>query len=452
MALLALLTTITLADAAHAQAVDTLRLGLREAEQRALRNHPLLDRARADLQLSRARRTQASHARWLPNLNLRNVWGPIPQQRGEFTDTGVLVSPDTSTSIEDLRWFTQVDLQLTQPVYTFGKLGAIEDAAASGVAASRANLQGTRAEVRRQVRELYWGTVLGSELMAVADDVMDRMHEADTLLQRQYEEGEATQNDLFKFRIFQYRARKRRRQATGQLERARAGLRAVTGIDETRPLRLEDEDLEPLQVELDSLPRLMALARNRHPELARLRAGIAARRSQVDAVEADRWPRFFLGAEVTLNEAPSRFDPENPFWDDETNFFRPGIVAGFDWNLNFLHRRDEARVSRIEAERMAASLKPLALKVQEDVRAAYLRARRARRDLEGSREALQASENWFRAEMQTFEIGIGELQELIDAFQANVEMQIEHLRNISEYNTAVAELSQAVGVDLYDGR
>jgi hypothetical protein len=50
--------------------------------------------------------------------------------------------------------------------------------------------------------------------------------------------------------------------------------------------------------------------------------------------------------------------------------------------------------------------------------------------------------------MQTFDIGIGQINDVIDAFQANVEMRTLQLQNIAAFNVAVAELSQRVGVDL----
>ena len=61
---------------------------------------------------------------------------------------------------------------------------------------------------------------------------------------------------------------------------------------------------------------------------------------------------------------------------------------------------------------------------------------------------IRISDNWFRAEMQTYDIGIGEIKDVIDAFQANVQMETLQLQNIATFNIAVAELSQRVGIDL----
>jgi len=433
---------------AAAQGADTVVVSLADAERRALEHNPLLERPRTEVELSRARHERAKGAGWLPELSLRNVWGPIPRQRGEFTETGVLISPDTAKGISDLRWFTQVDLEVLQPIYTFGKIRTLAEAAEHGVDASRASLASTRAEVRHQAEELYWGVLLGRELLRVADDVDARVQEADSTLQEQYEEGSATQNDLFKFRIFRYDVDRRRREAEDRLRMAREGLRAAMGLGEETPYRLETRVLEPRRVELDSLERYTALALEHRPRLAELRAGIAARSSLAEAERKERYPNLFAGGQFRLNQAPSRFDPRNPFWDDQTNFVRAGVVVGFEWNLNFMQHDDEAEISRLEARRLRDQLAPLRERIRIEVREAYLEASRAQADVADSEEALQASDNWLRAELQTFDIGIGDVEDVIDAFRANAEMRIEHLRKIAELNTALSALRRAVGTEI----
>lgn len=430
------------------QETDTLVLSLAEAERRALADSPLLASAVAGLDLSRAQRTRAGHARFLPEFNLRNVWGPVPSQRGEFTDAGVLFSPDSSTSLGDLSWFTQVDLQIVQPLYTFGKAGARIDAVEHQVEISRSALDKTRSEVLLLVRQLYWGVVLTDELERVVRSVLDRVAEAEVTLQEQYEEGDASQNDMFKFRLFQYDIGRRAREVEGGAIKARSGLRAAMGLEEGVPFRVEDTSLEPMDVALDSLSTYLIMAESSRPELSQLRSGIAARNSLVRAANSDSKPTLFLAAEIKFNEAPDRFDPENPFWRNQTNFFRPGIVLGFDWNLNFMQHSDKARVERFELVKLEAQVEPLRLMVRQQVRETYLDALRARADIDDGRSALQASENWLRAELQTFDLGLGSIDDVIKAFDANVGMTIEQLRNIAKFNTLVAELSQRTGREI----
>lgn len=435
-------------SASAAQAVDTVVVGLPEAERMALENSPLLAPLHASVDLAEAQRSRAKHARFLPEFALRNVWGPIPKARGEFNEFGVLMSPDTSIGLGDLTYFTQVDVDLVQPLYTFGKIGSRIDAAGHQVDLKRADLEETRAEIRFQVRRLYWGAVLSEELLGVSRSVNERVEEAATRLQELYDEGSATQNDMFKFQIFEYEVGSRAREVETGRTKAMEALRAIIGLPRGTPVRVETRSLAALEFTLDELDGYVSVAMDNRPELAQLRAGIRARRALVAGAEADSWPSLFLAGQFRFNHAPDRFDPENPFLNDPTNFARAGLVFGVDWNLNLWRTNDDEQIERYELARLRAQAEPLRLKIEQEVREAYLDVVRARADVEAGREALQASENLLRAELQTFDIGLGDIETVIDAFESNVGMTVEQLDNIATLNTKLAELYRRVGLDL----
>lgn len=430
------------------QTADTLTVNLRQAEARALERSPLLAGAQAEIQVNEAQRNRARKARFLPELTLRNSWGLVPKQRGAYTEYGVLVSPDTILGVNDLSWFTQVDLRLVQPIYAFGKIGRRIDAAEYAVDASEANLDKTRDDILLLVRQLYWGVVLGQESQRVVNSILDRVAEAETKLNEQYEEGMATQNDLFKFEIFKYEANRRAREVDAGLVQARAGLRAAMGLDETVTVAVETAELKPVTFDLLDLDTYLELARVNRPELRQLQAGISARRSLMVAEQRDAWPTLFFGGSVSANVAPDRFDPKNPFWQNQTNYFRGGGVLGFEWHLNFAQHRAEANIQRTEMVALESQSDALLAKVDQEVRAAFLKADRARLDVQEGEAALQASDNWLRAEIQTYDIGLSEIKDLIDAFQANAQMEATQLKNIADFNIAVAELSRRVGLNL----
>ncbi|MFQ5678364.1 MAG: TolC family protein [Gemmatimonadota bacterium] len=430
-----------------------LVLTLAEAERLALQNNAIVRMAGAEVDLSRAKKSRAAHARVLPKFNLRNVWGPIPRARGVFTKTGVLTSPDTSTGFSDLRFFTQVDLDIVQPLWTFGRLSGLDRAAGFGVEAAEADLSTKTAELRLQVRETYWALVLGYELLEVVDDMSEDAEEARAKLQELFDEGseQVTQNDLFKFRIFEYDIHKARRQALDRIELGTAALRAAIGLDEATEITLETRELVPLEVTLDSLPTYTAMALRNRPEIAGLRAGIHASSSLVSVARSEHLPQLFFAANLRYNRAPSRFDSNNPFVYNPTNFFNPGIVVGFNWNLNVLQTRDKISEARYELARLTERESPLLDGIRLEVRKSYLAMRQAEANMQESRRALTASENWLRAETQTFDLGMGEVKDVIDAFRANAAMRREYLQNIFAFNTALAALGKAIGRDLYPG-
>lgn len=444
---------ILLLNLIYAQDTKFLVLSLKDCEKLAFEKNQSIQNAKFKLKASKAKWSQASHAKYLPKFQLKNVWGPIPRARGIIDPkTGFVTSPDTSTRIpQDLRFFTQLDIDLVQPIFTFGKFSNLNEAAYQGVLADQANVQKTEENIRLKVRRLYWGLVLGKELLNVVEDADTELQKAETKVEEKLEEGseDVTQIDLFKLQLFRYEINKRKREAKDNIQLTKAAMRITLGLIEDVDFDVATEYLDPIPIQIDSLPFYIELAKKYRPELEQLRAGISARRALVSATRSDYFPQFFLGGQIKYNYAKDRFDPKNPFLYNPTNYFRPGIVIGLNWNLNFVQTRDKIRVA--QAEYLALSNREMELLkgIELEVQKAYLELKRAMKNMQDSRKALKASENWLRSATMTFDIGVGEVKDLIDAFRANGTMQTEHLRNIFEYNVAVAKLSQAIGKDLY---
>ncbi len=442
---------LALGPRAVAQQLPTPRvLSLAQCEELALQHSTTVSEATANLERARLRRAQASHARYVPEFSLRNIWGLIPRARGEFTETGVLVSPDTAAGLSDLRYFTQVDLDIVQPLWTFGRLTGLTKAAKLGVRAGEADLEAKQADVLLQVRELYWGIALGYELLGASEDALAEIEKARTQLQEKLDSGsdEVSQTDLFKFQLFEYEVAKRHRETQERIEVGRSALSAAIGLDPTLPIDIASKKLEPQRVAIDSLSVYLAVALAHRPELARFRAGLDARSIMIGVSRSEYLPQFFLAAQLKYNFAKDRFDSNNPFVYNPTNFFRRGATLGFSWNLNFWRSRDKVRLAQLDYESMAEREPAILSGITLEVTKAYLALRRAEANLLEGEAALKASDNWLRAESQTYDMGVGDIKELIDAFRANGTMKAEQLQNIFEYNRALARLSHAVGRDL----
>ncbi|MFQ5864772.1 MAG: TolC family protein [bacterium] len=430
-----------------------LVLTLQECEDLAFKNNLLIQSAKLSLKASEAKLTQASHAKILPKFEVKNVWGPIPRARGTIDPvTGFVTSPDTATNLlRDLRYFTQLDLDLIQPIYTFGKLSGLSNAAYFGVQADQAKVETEQESVRFRVRQLYWALVLAKELLGVVQDADNELKKAEDKVQEKLDEGseEVTQIDLFKLQIFRYDIKKRNREVLDNIKLTKSALKSTLGLNEEVDIELATEYLDPLEVELDSLPVYIEMAIRNRAELAQLKAGVNARRALIKVSKSAYYPQFFFGGQIRYNFAKDRFDPKNPFLNNPTNYFRPGFLIGMNLNLNFLQTRDKVRVAQAEYLHLAQKEKLLIDGIKLDVQKAYLAVKRAEKNMRESRKALKASDNWLRSETMTFDIGVGEVKDLIDAFKANGAMQAAHLQNIFEYNVAAAKLSKAVGRSLY---
>lgn len=429
-----------------------LVLTLAECEKLAFKNNPSIHDAKLSLETSRAKLSQARGARFLPKFELRNIWGPIPRARAELRDNGgYVISPDTSTGLGDLGFFTELGVDILQPIYTFGKLGGLMEAAHHGVEADEAKIRTEVEAVRLKIRQIYWGLILAKELLGVVRSADTELTKAENRIEEQLDEGsdEVSQTDLYKVQLFRYEINKRIRQTQDRLTLGKSAMRVTIGLDSQVDFTIASEYLDPVEIRLDSLSVYFDMAAQRRPELARLRSGILAKRALVRMQKSDYYPQFFFGAQVKLNRAPNRDDPKNPFIYNPTNFFRPGFVVGANWKLNFWQTRSKVRVAEAEFLRLAQKEEQLSQGLRLEVEKSYLELVQAQQNMQDSRKAVKTSENWLRSTSMTFDIGIGEVKDLIDAFRANGAMQAEHLGNILKFNVAAAKLSNVTGRDLY---
>lgn len=449
----ALCVSVLICSHLPAQDREQLVLTLEEIENRAFENNLSIRSAELGVKASEAKHTQAAHAKILPQFGVKNVWGPIPRARGIVNpETGFVTSPDTVTRIpQDLRYFTELDLNLVQPIFTFGKLSSLEDAAYFGVQADEANLKGEQENVQLQVRKIYWGLLLAKELLAVIEDAQNELQKAENKIQEKLDEGseDVTQNDLFRVQVFEYQINKQHRDALTKIAVARASMKTLLGLPEDTDIKMAAEYLDPIDVQLDSLDKYLTIGLRDRPELARLRAGMSAKRASITVAKSDYFPQFFLGGQIRYNFAKDRFDPKNPFLYNPTNFFRPGIVIGLNLNLNYLQTRDKVRVAQVEYAQLTSREKELIDGIKLDILKTYTELLEAESDMNESRKALRASDNLLRSASMSFDIGIAPVGELIEAYRVNGAMQGEHYQNIFEYNVKLAELSKAIGQDLY---
>ncbi len=433
------------------QETEVLRLSLAQCEALALRNNPLIQGAELGLESSRARKALAANAAILPKMELRNIWTPVPRARAVFTEAGVLTSPDTATGLSDLRVMTDFDFSLIQPLYTFGKISSLSRAADFGIEASQANIEKTAAEVRLLTRKLFWTLVFGRELQTVIEEVQKEVNKAEEKLSEKLDEddGSVTPEDLYKLKIFKYEITKKYRETRKEIALAQAGMRAALGLAADAEFVLDIEYLDPVEMTPDSLPAYLEMALQHRPELQQLRAALGADRAMIALARSDYYPQIFLGGGVRYNYAQGRDDPKNPWVYNPTNFLRPSILLGFQLNLNFRQTADKVRLAQAQHRELTHKERLLVEKIKLDVQKKYQDLRETRRNMRDSEQALKVSERWLRSVTMTFDLGLAEVKDLIDAFKANSTMRGEHLNNIYRFNVAVAELSKEVGVELY---
>ena len=415
-----------------------VRYDLAACIARVLEVSPAVRAAEADVRIAEAQLAQAQAARLLPKFDFTWMVGPSPEARGN-----ALVG---DTDLSSLSVFTRTEASLVQPIYTFGKLKAAQDAAKGGRSVRRAGLQKTRVDLELQVTEAYYLRLLTKELWRLAEEAQEEIRKARNNVEEGLEEdtGEYTYTDLARLDRFVYDVEENANKVGKGSALAASALRMLLDLSSTDSIALVEERLSPLQVEILPLEDYVRQA-ERRADLRQLRAGIEVRKALVQAARSSYFPQFFLGGQLKYSYAPNRDDITSPFARDDFNFFQGGVILGIRQDLSFAGTSARVRKARLEHQKLVYQ-GTLARKGAElEVEKIYRTLREAEANVVASNKAVKATRRWFISARDGFNAGLEEASELIDAVKQYGIIRAKHYHNIFEFNRTWAALQKATG-------
>lgn len=413
-------------------------LSLRQLFDLAVEHNPQLKAAGADVEIAEALSDQARAARILPKFDLTVVAGPSPEARGN-----ALVG---DTDLWDLSVFTRTEATFIQPLFTFGRLAAAQEAARQGVEARTEGLLDARAKLESQVSEAYHGLLLAHHLWDLATEARTEIGKARDLIAEKLDadEGDYTYTDLFRLDRFVYDVEENANKVAKGKKLLESLLRKLAGLPAESPVELADEHLTPVTDEIEPLDAYVGRIADRH-DLKQLRAGIRAKDAQVKAIRSELYPQFFIGGQLKYSHAPNRDDQKSPFAKDDFNFLQGGAIIGFKQSLSF--GLTAAKVRKVELERRKLSyLDQLAsMGAVIEVERIHGDLVEAQANLEAARKARRATRNWFLAARDGFNAGLEDSGEIIDAVKEYSIIRAKYFNAVYSFNKAFGALQRATG-------
>ena len=427
------------------------RVGLNEALEAATAAHPDLEEPRAAIQEAKASADRA-RAGWLPRGELRAIFGIVNGARVGEVPEGLpeelapLFSDDgAGDPLNELGPFLRANLRVTQPLFTFGKISHGIAAAEAGVEARKAELNRQASDIRLEVRKIYYGYQLASELVRALDSLASNFSDALEKAEGRLGSAEApvTQADILKLRIAANSIKKRVLELRRQRDVSILAFRRAIGRKLDEPVFPSSERLKPAKIGTSLLEQLEVKA-FASPAWRAAQAGLQAREEAAASAQSQLYPDVFIGVQVEANWAPTRDDIRNPFLRDEFNRIRGGPFFGVRWPIDLavkLARRDKARAevsiqrARVERARVGLPLK---------IRRAYLKYNEKRQAMALSRQNRKASRGLSFLTAANFRIGVGEAKDILESLGLYGRSLAEYYRSVFEHNLAVGELLEVV--------
>jgi len=432
---------------------DTLSINLQEFIEKGIAASGQVAYERGATELADNRVEMAKSQRILPSINLNTQHGVVPgvvSQVPGLSEGQYYLDPNLENDWEDWAVFTRAELNAVQPIFSWGAINSAVKAAEEGAKAAEFRFDAVTAEAEFQLFELYYSYLLAIEIQRILDDANSQLEQVDETLQEMQEEGnpDLEEADIFKLDIFKAEFQTQRIEVQQSLDFVKRMWNYALQTSEGVTYIPEEQFLDPLPYEIEEYTFYESNAMQSRSELRGVEAGIEALRNSVEATRAQQYPLLFLGITGSFAHTPNRPRQTNPFIINNSNYASAGVGFGIRQNLNFQSIRNRVEKTEIEYQRVNDLHKAVTDGIVLEVNEAYREAVIADSKRKQTDEALKIARNWVRNEQLNYDLGFGDVENLLEAVQKELELRLNLKQNTFELNKRIAALYKASGVSV----
>ncbi len=438
----ALLTILFLPSASGGW--EKIVLDLNQCIMKAVEISPEIEETRYDVQVYESKKIQADAARY-PQIEFLAITGPSPRARGDQVS-----SPDDSTRPVISGIFGNAEVTLIQPIYTFGKISSLREAAYRGINVSKAGVNRKSSDIVLRTKELYYGLLLAKDMKNLVLEIKDELVRSIEKVEKQLQIGSpwADEVDLYKLKAFLGETDKSLNEAEKGIALAKDALMTSIGLPGGTEFDIADSTLSPDERLPDDVRKYIMEAVEFRPEFIQLKEGLIARKALVDVEKSNYYPQLFLGFRGSIAGASNRDRIENPFIFDYFNHSYGAVFLGVKWAVDFGITKGKVREAEAEHNKLLEKKRFADEGIPFQVRKVYLEIEEAKKNIAATEEAYRNARKWLIAAVANFDLGIGEAKEVADAAVAYARMKANHLRSIYNQKLSFANLLYATGTDL----
>jgi outer membrane protein TolC len=416
------------------------RLGLSEAVA-LVRSNPIARAAVERGHASEAQADEARGARW-PRLVLTSFLAPSPEIH--CLDLACTRTDPKDATLAFGGLFGGARLELVQPLYTFGKIDAAIDAAASAARMNEAVAEGVARDLELDAARAYFGLKLARELTQMLEEGLQRISTAHGQVAGRLAQGdpEVTVQDRLRLEAFEAEVVARLSEAREGSTTALLALRALVG---DASADIDAAPLEPFELKPRDPGTDAARAGHLRPELRAARFGVDALEGAKRVELARLLPDLLLTGGVNWARADGVDDPPSAFANDPFNTTTAQAAVVLRWSLE--PGAQAARVARARAElgRGRALLSATGRAASFAIAQAESRLAEIRVRLQAARGGEKSARGWVLSVIQADAIGATSPKDLADAYLAYFALQSRRLQSTHDFNLAVLALRRAVG-------
>ena len=338
--------------------------------------------------------------------------------------------PDNYRTRFDLQW----------PIYTAGRLDALERAARAEASATADDLAGARADLKLEITRAYWALVTAIESERVVDESVARVDAHLRDVRNQFNAGLVPPNDVSSVEAQRSRQRMLSVQAHTTRDTVQADLARLVGASFEMTIRPVSALAPPNPTEAP-LAALVEEARASRAERVGLTKRVAAADERRLAAEAGMKPTVAVGGGVDYARPNPRIFPREATWRDSWDASINVNWPLFDGGRNRAEIAEAAATRRALAERLVEFDTTLALEVRQ--RSSELEASRAA--IAAADDAVGSASEARRVVGDRFNAGVATSTDVLDAQVVLLQVELDRMQAIANARLAEARLARALG-------
>jgi outer membrane protein TolC len=333
--------------------------------------------------------------------------------------------------------YGSAQLDVTQPLFTFGKIAHARAAARAGLDAYRLLADEAAGDVAVDAARAYWGVKLARELGFMLDDGIDEITKAIARMESRTGADAPSIQDRQRIAVLLAEAKVQRADATAIEQQALAGLRALTGVTDA------DVDDAPIAATEHTLAKT-ATGEGR-PQARAASSGAIAADELAAMARAYYYPDLALVGSAVFARAQGVDDPPTAFANDPFNRSAAGAVLAVQWTIEPWNVAARVGRARAEARKAHAQKDLAAIGARYDAETALAEATGAKAKLDAAVTGEKAGRAWVASVLQADAIGTADPKDLADAYLAWFTIRGRWAQSVFQWNVAIVRVGRAGG-------
>jgi len=352
-----------------------------------------------------------------------------------------------TTSLPDMeikyagRNFWTSSLDLVYPVFTGGKISAVNEKAKVGLKFAHSRRAQTDHKIITRVTKMYQSVLMTQEMLKLGKETLTRFEVILDITERVYKGGSGTvkKTDYLKNKVFVSIIEGQVAVMELNLKMSKAGLLNSMGLDPATEIELADKGLkfDPRAKNFDELVEQAFASR---PEWEQVSLGVKAAHASIKEAKSDYYPKVALFGNIG--------HLENDYDHGITDWIRNSWAVGVGVEMpvfNGFETRAAVREARARLRNISETRQLLENGIRTQVKTAHLKLEAAKAQIESAQKTLDDARENRELNIKAYEVELVETQDVIESQLMESFAKAGYFKAIYDYNIALAELMMVTG-------